>query len=106
MGVFVPNAVKLKEIFDYYDANRNGEIDYVEFSNAFLQNRDPPTRPARFVAEPVNVRAYSPGRSVTTTGFPTMDKLIDTLRARLSARGARGIIGLGRAFRIMDDNGS
>ena len=106
LGVFVPTTVKLQEIFDYYDSNKNGDIDYIEFSDAFLQNREPPTRPARFVAEPVNVRAYSPGRSVTTTGFPTMDKLIDTLRTRLTARGARGIIGLGRAFRIMDDNGS
>lgn len=31
---------------------------------------------------------------------------MNRLRSKLASRGARGIIGLGRAFRIMDDNGS
>jgi len=35
-----------------------------------------------------------------------MEEMMNRLRSKLAARGARGIIGLGRAFRIMDDNGS
>ena len=38
LGVFVPTTTKLQEIFDYYDSNKNGDIDYVEFSEAFLDN--------------------------------------------------------------------
>ncbi len=35
-----------------------------------------------------------------------MEEMINRLRSKLASRGARGIIGLGRAFHIMDDNGS
>ena len=35
-----------------------------------------------------------------------MGLLLRRLRARMAERGARGIIGLGRAFRIFDDDGS
>ena len=31
---------------------------------------------------------------------------LENIRDKIKARGARGIIGLGRVFRIMDDNGS
>lgn len=32
--------------------------------------------------------------------------MVEKLRAKLASRGARGIIGLGKQFRIMDDNNS
>lgn len=32
--------------------------------------------------------------------------LVERFREKLKARGSRGIIGLGRQFKIMDDNGS
>ena len=32
--------------------------------------------------------------------------MIEKVRAKLASRGARGIIGLGKQFRIMDDNNS
>ncbi len=35
-----------------------------------------------------------------------MEEMINRLRSKLASRGARGIIGLGRAFNIMDDNRS
>ena len=34
------------------------------------------------------------------------DELVDRVRTKLASRGARGIIGLGKQFRIMDDNHS
>ena len=32
--------------------------------------------------------------------------LVERFREKLKARGSRGIVGLGRQFKIMDDNGS
>ena len=37
--------------------------------------------------------------------LPSVDNLLSTLREELARRGARGIVGLQRKFRIMDDNG-
>ncbi len=34
-----------------------------------------------------------------------MDQLLESLRIELARRGARGIVGLQRKFRIIDDNG-
>ena len=32
--------------------------------------------------------------------------LVERFREKLKARGSRGLVGLGRSFKIMDDNGS
>ena len=34
------------------------------------------------------------------------EELIDRVRQRIKARGARGILSLGKSFKIMDDDGS
>ena len=39
-------------------------------------------------------------------GSNNPDDLVERLRTKLASRGARGIIGLGKQFRIMDDNNS
>ena len=46
----------------------------------------------------------SPGKGGSSGGGA--DDLVERLRAKLASRGARGIIGLGKQFRIMDDNNS
>ena len=38
--------------------------------------------------------------------FIADEELLDRVRQRIKARGARGIVGLGRSFKIMDDDGS
>ena len=67
------------------------------------------------------VRSAAPPRQAASSAAPSRqgvpsqvrpvskeagDALLDKFRSALSGRGARGIIGLGRQFRIMDDNGS
>jgi len=41
-----------------------------------------------------------------TMNFSTNEELLERVRQRIRARGARGIIGIGRSFKIMDDDGS
>lgn len=40
------------------------------------------------------------------SGSSDPSALVDKLKKKLASRGARGIIGLGKQFRIMDDNNS
>lgn len=46
----------------------------------------------------------SPSKGGGAGGNP--EDLVGKLRTKLASRGARGIIGLGKSFRIMDDNNS
>lgn len=41
-----------------------------------------------------------------SAGGSNAEDLVERLRTKLASRGARGIIGLGKQFRIMDDNNS
>jgi Ca2+-binding EF-hand superfamily protein len=76
----------LDALFKCYDADTSGGIDYKEFASQ-LFGRD--------------VGGATPSR-----GAATAEDLLERLRTKLAARGARGIIGLGKQFRIMDDNHS
>ncbi len=105
LGVFIPTASNLATIFNHYDSNQNGQLEYSEFTKVFLNKKYVRT-PAFQAPETTQQRASSPAKGTSTLGYQQMDSLIETLRLRLKARGARGIIGLGRAFRIMDDDHS
>lgn len=85
IGIVIPTEQDLRALFSIYDADGSGEIDYQEFG----------------------LQLY--GRPLTSKGKAGVEHghhLIDLLRKKLFARGAKGIIGLGRTFRNMDDNHS
>lgn len=68
-----------------YDKDGSGSLDYREFASEVF-GRDVGGTPARGKASP--------------------EDLVQRLRDKLKTRGARGIIGLSKQFRIMDDNHS
>ena len=72
-------------LFGVYDADKSGALDYKEFSSIVFG------RPATT-------------QSKTTSNDP--EALALKLREKLASRGARGIIGLQRQFKIMDDDNS
>jgi len=78
----------LDALFGLYDKDRNGVLDYKEFSSA-LYNKE--------------IASGSPVKGGASSG---PEDLVERLRTKLASRGARGIIGLGKQFRIMDDNNS
>lgn len=74
-------------LFNLYDRDRSGAIDYKEFSTG-LFNKE---------------ASGSPMKGGASSG---PEDLVQKLKQKLASRGARGIIGLGKQFRIMDDNNS
>ena len=63
-------------MFNLYDTNQNGTIEYDEFCSRLMQKDQP------------------------------APMLMDRLRRKLNSRGARGILGISRQFRIFDDSGN
>jgi len=84
VGITFKSHQEMMEIFSAYDSNKNGELDYKEFSSILLN------KPG----------GQGPGQVFSQDG------LMDQLRKKLKSRGAIGTIGLARQFKIMDDNNS
>lgn len=77
----------MEALFKCYDLDQSGGIDYKEFASGLFGRE---------------VGGATPAKS----GSGTAEELVERLRTKLASRGARGIIGLSKQFRIMDDNHS
>jgi Ca2+-binding EF-hand superfamily protein len=75
-------------LFNIYDADGSGALDYQEFSAAVFGKGQAGT------SRPGTAQSQSP------------EQLAETLKDKLASRGSRGIIGLARQFKIMDDDNS
>lgn len=75
----------MDSLYNLYDKDGSGTLDYREFASEVFQ-REIGGTPAKSKA--------------------TGEDLLQRLRDKLKSRGARGIIGLSKQFRIMDDNHS
>jgi EF hand len=69
----------LDALFNIYDTDRSGAIDYKEFSVALFGK---------------DTTGGSPSKGGSAGGNP--EDLVERLRTKLASRGARGIIGLGK----------
>ena len=92
IGVSSVDAGTLETLFTQYDTDRSGELDYKEFSVVLFGGNTPAGR-----------TASGPQQGID---YQQADEALENLRKKLSQRGARGIIGLGKQFRIMDDDNS
>lgn len=88
-GIQFLNKKELEDLFDIYDSNHNGEIDYHEFvSNLF------------------GVEITRPGTAQSQQSVKGSEADVEKFRRKLKERGGTGILGLGRQFRIFDDDNS
>lgn len=98
------------KLFDAYDANRNNAIDYKEFVGSLFGNvsikgkeKNEETKPQ--VTE--SVKKSREGRSNKEyIDRENLNQILQRIRDKLASRGVRGIISLGKAFKIMDDDNS
>ena len=79
----------MNALFAIYDLDQSNSISYKEFSSQLFG------RPST-----------SGASSFVGSGSEPPEVLADVMRAKLATRGAKGVIGLQRQFKIMDDDGS
>jgi hypothetical protein len=90
-------------LFSIYDVDQSGGLDYKEFSAAVFG------RPGTASSQGGRTGGFGTS-SVQASGggggSQDADSLAVKLKEKLATRGARGIIGLQRQFKIMDDDNS
>jgi len=92
IGVQAFAEAELRELFEFYDLDSSGSLDYKEFSGIVFGN-----------ASGVS-KQLSPGKDGKATDVEDIQVLLEKLKKTLAGRGAGGIIGLGRQFKIADKN--
>jgi Ca2+-binding EF-hand superfamily protein len=93
IGVVVTNAGLLEELFHAYDTSGDGELDYQEFIASV------------FGANSATAKRMSPSK-LQPQEQQHAEEVLENVRTRLASRGTRGILGLARQFKIMDDDNS
>lgn len=101
-------VVTLEQFLEYYaNASFYEDDDSFEKSMALLWTPSPSSKGG---SGAMSLQNLARSRGSTGLSEPSVDvnscTAIDALREQLKARGAKGIIGLGRKFRIMDDDNS
>ena len=92
-------------MFKHYDANGDGNMDYKEFANIFLEGGA--NKEADVTAQDpyLQEKARREAASAKARG-DNPQALLALFKDKLKARGARGMVGLRRLFNMMDDDGS
>ncbi|MDR3582082.1 MAG: EF-hand domain-containing protein [Candidatus Pacebacteria bacterium] len=107
-ALMMRNAWRLDEAAVAYGKGWKGEEEVKAATSAKQQFRSPFKRGQANVSSAENMLC-SPQMMSGAKGLPPQVKkgvLIDAFRKALAQRGARGILGLARQFRIADDDGS
>lgn len=99
LGVTGFNDSQLLEIFNSYDTNKNGELDYKEFAASIYGEEEETNGNQGDKKDPPEVSDEARDKLHNS-------KIMDKFRSQILARGGSGIIGLARQFKIFDDNNS
>lgn len=94
VGIVVPDGPQLRALFREYDVDRSDALDYTEFAAMI------------FGAQSSSGKRLSPKKALLPSEYQEAEQVLERLRQRLAQRGGRGILGLARQFKIMDDDNS
>jgi len=80
----------VRQIFNYYDSNGNGLLEYKEFSGMVCGSIDKPTAPNKANEYGSGIGYQKP------TDNTNINELLQKVKTKLASRGARGLIGMGK----------
>lgn len=86
-------------LFNYFDQDKSGHLDYKEFAQ-ILTNTD------ASVVKKSQQFGSGMGYKQQPAAAGNINDILSKVRAKIISRGARGMVGLGKSFKIMDDNNS
>ncbi len=89
-------------LFSHYDSDGSGALDYKEFV-AILVDKDTNNMEKKS-AQFGQGLGYKPVASAAAGG--NVQEILAKVKAKLASRGARGLIGMGKQFKIFDDDNS
>lgn len=102
IGVTGFTEPKLLELFEAYDEDKSGNLDYKEFTKAIYNDDEDDEKPSPKKEKNVKVEEkQEEARSALKDS-----KVMDKFREKILERGGKGILGLARQFKIFDDNNS
>jgi len=116
----------LEELFEAYDSNKNGSLDYKELVGSLYGNESlasttkspekkkpwkAPEKEKKQFEKPEYNEEVKQGKSGSKgqKGYlrvEGIEQIVNKIREKLGGRGIRGIISIARAFKIMDDDRS
>ena len=94
VGVVTVNPEVLEQVFHSYDVDGNGTLDYKEFIAGVFGDQS------------ATAKRLSPHKALAPSERQQSEEVLENIRTKLAARGTRGILGLARQFKIMDDDNS
>jgi len=101
--VIIASKKDIDSLFKYYDTDGSGALDYKEFAVAITG--------AHNHRQSQKVKVHHTGKdlgnkpSVNMSGG-NINEILEKVKVKLASRGARGIIGMGKQFKIFDDDNS
>ena len=102
IGVTGFTEPKLLDLFDAYDEDKSGNLNYKEFSKAIYNEDDEDEKPSP--KKEKNVKEDEKQEEARSALKDS--KVMDKFREKILERGGKGILGLARQFKIFDDNNS
>lgn len=94
IGITGFNDQKLLDLFELYDENKSGGVDYREFVKAIFHDDEEEEQPKNKSAK----------KGDTDDSALSNSKVMEKFRERILERGGKGILGLARQFKIFDDD--
>ena len=98
----------MQQVFNFYDQSGDGWLDFKEFANIFGQKTNPTesvdnsnVRNDPYIQEKQRQQMI---KEQTRSDAP--EALLQLFKDKLKSRGTRGMVGLQRIFKIMDDDES